>query len=234
MLVFPSQKVGKGKRTRESGQKSQSNTSENIQQNKWSESGVDVCEQTVRIIQRSQSTASVTPKEKKSSSQWLKRSSHGLWMVGWKWDSEMNHQGDDAGALVWSNENIERWLAEGNQNISTISDDMGLMSGKGPGEMAAITSAGNAQVDTLLQSKEGLLMLSSFFRRMVHFATKQKAFQLFFRKDTSAQGHGQQFRFKVELKECSILQSWSGWNLADGEYYLISVNNSEEVQQSTG
>ena len=48
--------------------------------------------------------ASVTPEEKKSSSQRLKRSSHGLWMVGWKRDSEMNHQGDDAGALVWSNE----------------------------------------------------------------------------------------------------------------------------------
>jgi len=69
-------------------------------------------------IQRSQSKASVTPEEKKSSSQWLKRSSHGLWMVGWKWDSEMNHQGDDAGTLVWRcwnfsfvQLNMERWYS---------------------------------------------------------------------------------------------------------------------------
>ena len=34
-------------------------------------------------------------------------------------------------------------LKRKNQHISTIIDDMGLMSGKGPGEMAAITSTGN-------------------------------------------------------------------------------------------
>jgi len=52
---------------------------------------VNVCEITVRNqlkemgfpSREGKHKPSVTPEEKKSSSQWLRRSSHGLWMVGW-------------------------------------------------------------------------------------------------------------------------------------------------------
>jgi len=59
----------------------------------------------------------------------------------------MNHQGDDAGTLVWS---IDTYKDETSTFPPSV---MGLMSGKGPEEMAAITSTGDAQVD-LPQSKE--------------------------------------------------------------------------------
>ena len=47
-------------------------------------------------------------------------------------------RGDDASTFVWCRSN-ETW--------SYIIDDMGLMSGTSPGELAVITSTANAQVD---------------------------------------------------------------------------------------
>ena len=56
--------------------------------------------------------------------------------------------GDDAGTLVWSNETQkDDWLKETSTFPPSV---MGLMSGEGPGEMAAITSAGGVQVDSVL------------------------------------------------------------------------------------
>jgi len=125
----------------------------------------------------------------------------------------------DQSQLLWTRRWcwIIRWLAEENQHISSITDDMGLMSGKGPGEMAAISSTGDVQVDTFLYSNGGLLMLSSFFWMMMHLCTQQRGFKLDFSKDTSAQWHGQQtvqISVWVQLyggnwKKCSVLQSWS-------------------------
>jgi len=58
-------------------------------------------------------------------------------------------QGDDAGTLVWCRSNeTQKDDEDENEHISTITDDMGLMSGKGPGKMAASNSTGNAQVDS--------------------------------------------------------------------------------------
>ena len=102
-------------------------------------------------------------------------------------------QGYDAGTLVWCRSNETKKDDEDeNEHISSITDDMGLMSGKGPGKMAASTS-GNAQVDSfwtlflIHQSKGGLVMLSSFFRMMMHLSTEKRGFKPFFRKDILAQ-----------------------------------------------
>ena len=125
-------------------------------------------------IQKSQSKASVTPKEKKSRSQRAEEKQP--WTVdGWM---EVRFRDESPRRRCWNFSlvrwNIERWLAEENELISTISDDTGVVSGKGPGEMAAITSTGDAQVDFSHSAHAELIFRTIFlFPGLVHVVSAQ-------------------------------------------------------------
>ncbi len=61
--------------------------------NKWAETGVNVCNRTVRNRLNEMGFKYRKAKRKrKQGYSGLKRSSHGVWMIGWKWYSVMNHE----------------------------------------------------------------------------------------------------------------------------------------------
>jgi len=124
--------------------------------NKWAETGINICNQAGRSwkkemwfpFRKAKYEPSVTPKEKKTRSQRAEEKQP--WTVdGWMKvmfrDESPRRRCWNSSLVQW---NIERWLTEENQLISTITGDMGLMSGGGPGEMAAITSTVSVQVDS--------------------------------------------------------------------------------------
>ncbi len=129
--------------------------------NKWAETGVNICDRTVRnglkemgfTYRKAKRKPSVTPKQKKTRLQWAKEKQ------SWTVDDWMKvifsdesriciGQGDDAGTFVWcrSNEIYEDDCLKKTCKFPQSLMIWSCMSGKGTGEMAVITSSINAQV----------------------------------------------------------------------------------------
>uniref|UniRef100_A0A8C1NF85 Transposase Tc1-like domain-containing protein n=1 Tax=Cyprinus carpio TaxID=7962 RepID=A0A8C1NF85_CYPCA len=129
--------------------------------NKWAESGVHVCDRTVRnrlkemgfTYRKAKRKPSLTSKQKKTRFQWAKE------RQSWTVDDWMRvifsdesriciGQGDDAGTFVWcrSNEIYEDNCLKKTCKFPQSLMIWGCMSGKGMGEMTVITSSINAQV----------------------------------------------------------------------------------------
>lgn len=129
--------------------------------NKWAESGVHVCDRTVRnrlkemgfTYRKAKRKPSLTSKQKKTRFQWAKE------RQSWTVDDWMRvifsdesriciGQGDDAGTFVWcrSNKIYEDNCLKKTCKFPQSLMIWGCMSGKGMGEMTVITSSINAQV----------------------------------------------------------------------------------------
>uniref|UniRef100_A0A3Q2ZWT6 Transposase Tc1-like domain-containing protein n=1 Tax=Kryptolebias marmoratus TaxID=37003 RepID=A0A3Q2ZWT6_KRYMA len=132
-----------------------------LMRNKWEETGVNVCDQTVRnhlkemgfTYRKAKRKPLLTPKQRKTKLQWAKeRQSWTVddWMkVIFSDESQICiGQGDDVGTFVWCHSN-EIYADICLKKMCKFPQSLmiwGCMSGKGTGEMAVITSSINAQV----------------------------------------------------------------------------------------
>lgn len=176
--------------------------------NQQAETGVNVCDRTIRnqlnergLTDRyAKCKPALTPKQKKKGYSRLMKSSQGVWMIWWKWYLLKNQESAMATELM----------------LQLL---LGLPARWRTGETEVITSTIRHRrrlefwtLSSFHQSEVGLVIMSYFRIIFMHLDTEQRVFKLFFRKCTSAHWHGQQtFSISSEIWR-SESPSQSKWN----------------------